>query len=97
MSLNETLKAISDPVRRQILESLKNQSQSAGEIAAQFDLSQATVSYHLKLLTQVGLITSRKEKNWIYYDLNISVFEEILAWIYNFSKGPESSNSEGGK
>ncbi|MFZ2589113.1 autorepressor SdpR family transcription factor [Paucilactobacillus nenjiangensis] len=97
MSLNETLKAISDPVRRQILESLKNQSQSAGEIAAQFDLSQATVSYHLKLLTQVGLITSRKEKNWIYYDLNISVFEEILTWIYNFSKGPESSNSEGGK
>ncbi|MFZ2352970.1 autorepressor SdpR family transcription factor [Paucilactobacillus nenjiangensis] len=97
MSLNETLKAISDPVRRQILESLKNQSQSAGEIAAQFDLSKATVSYHLKLLTQVGLITSRKEKNWIYYDLNISVFEEILTWIYNFSKGPESSNSEGGK
>lgn len=97
MSLNETLKAISDPVRRQILENLKNQSQSAGEIAAQFDLSKATVSYHLKLLTQVGLITSRKEKNWIYYDLNISVFEEILTWIYNFSKGPESSNSEGGK
>ena len=95
MSLNETLKAISDPVRRQILESLKNQSQSAGEIAAQFDLSKATVSYHLKLLTQVGLITSRKEKNWIYYDLNISVFEEILTWIYNFSKDSESNNPKG--
>lgn len=97
MSLNETLKAISDPVRRQILESLRNQSHSAGEIASQFDLSQATVSYHLKLLTQVGLITSRKEKNWIYYDLNISVFEEILTWIYNFSKDSESNNPKGEK
>ncbi len=62
MAMNQTLKAISDPVRRQILELLKAKSYSAGEIAGQFDLSQATVSYHLKLLKQASLISEHKQK-----------------------------------
>ncbi|WP_262316533.1 autorepressor SdpR family transcription factor [Lacticaseibacillus parakribbianus] len=83
MALTDTLKAINDPVRRQILELLKKGDQSAGDIAAQFDLSQATVSYHLKLLRQAGLVDLNKDKNFIYYSLNLSVFEELLGWIYD--------------
>lgn len=83
MAISTTLKAIADPVRRQILEMLKSGDHSAGEIAAQFDLTQATVSYHLKLLRQAGLITVRKEHNFIYYGLNTTVFEEVLGWIYS--------------
>ncbi|ALF14683.1 autorepressor SdpR family transcription factor [Lactiplantibacillus plantarum] len=84
MALNTTFKAIADPVRRQILEDLRQNRQSAGEIAAHFKLSNATVSYHLKLLKQAGLVTVTKEKNYVYYELNASVFEEMLTWLYRF-------------
>ncbi|WKF84936.1 autorepressor SdpR family transcription factor [Lacticaseibacillus pantheris] len=83
MAMTETLKAIADPVRREILELLKQHSYSAGEIADHFELSQATVSYHLKLLKQAELISERREKNFIYYDINASVFEDVLTWIYS--------------
>ncbi|KRM71725.1 autorepressor SdpR family transcription factor [Lacticaseibacillus brantae] len=83
MAMNQTLKAIADPIRRRILELLRTRSYSAGELAAQFDLQQATISYHLKLLKQAGLISERRDKNFIYYDLNASVFEEVLSWIYS--------------
>lgn len=82
MAMNETLKAISDPVRRDILQMLKGGRKSAGEIAEQFNLTGATVSYHLSKLKSADLITEEKYKNFIYYDLNTSVFEEILTWIY---------------
>ncbi|MCI1985377.1 MAG: autorepressor SdpR family transcription factor [Lactobacillus sp.] len=82
MALNLTLKAINDPIRRQILESLKAADRNASDIAAQFDLSQATVSYHLRLLREAGLITVKKDKNFVIYSLNTSVFEELLGWIY---------------
>lgn len=80
--MNETLKAISDPVRRDILQMLKGGRKSAGEIAQQFNLTGATVSYHLSKLKSADLIVEEKHKNYIYYDLNTSVFEEILTWIY---------------
>lgn len=82
MGLNETLKAISDPARRDILQLLKGGKRSAGEIAKQFDLTGATVSYHLAKLKSADLITEEKSKNFIYYALNTSVFEEVLTWIY---------------
>ncbi len=82
MGLNETLKAISDPARRDILQLLKGGKRSAGEIARQFDLTGATVSYHLAKLKSADLITEEKSKNFIYYALNTSVFEEVLTWIY---------------
>ena len=84
MALSETLKAISDPVRRDILEMLKSGRKSAGEIAGAFCLTGATVSYHLSQLKKADLITETKVKNFIYYDLNASVFEEIMVWIYQF-------------
>ena len=81
MALSDTLKAISDPVRREILEMLKNERKSAGDIAKEFNLTNATVSYHLSQLKKANLVTETKEKNFIYYELNISVFEEVLIWI----------------
>ena len=80
--MSETLKAISDPVRRNILELLKEDKQSAGELASEFNLSGATVSYHLTQLKKAGLILESRHKNFIYYELNASVFEEVLVWIY---------------
>ena len=82
MGMNETLKAIADPVRRDILQMLRSGKKSAGEIAEQFNLTGATVSYHLSKLKAADLIAEEKHKNFIYYELNASVFEEVLVWIY---------------
>ena len=82
MGMNDTLKAISDPVRRDILQLLKSGRKSAGEIGEHFDLTGATVSYHLAKLKKADLVTEEKYKNFIYYYLNTSVFEEVLTWIY---------------
>ena len=81
MGMSETLKAISDPVRRDILEMIKYEKKSAGEIAEKFNLTGATVSYHLSTLKKTGLIAETKYKKYIFYELNISVFEEVLIWI----------------
>ena len=81
MALSDTFKAISDPVRRDILELIRYEKKSAGEIASHFNLTNATVSYHLKELKKAELILESKYKNFIYYELNISVFEEVLIWI----------------
>ena len=83
MGINETLKAISEPVRRDILSMLKEGRKSAGEIAEKFNLTNATVSYHLAKLKSADLIWEEKYKNFIYYSLNTSVFEEVLKWIYD--------------
>ncbi|MEZ7727099.1 MULTISPECIES: autorepressor SdpR family transcription factor [Gemella] len=89
--MSETLKAISDPVRRNILEMLKEEKKSAGELASEFNLSGATVSYHLTQLKKAGLILESRHKNFIYYELNASVFEEVLVWIYGLGgKNDES-------
>ena len=82
--MSETLKAISDPVRRNILEMLKEEKKSAGELASEFNLSGATVSYHLTQLKKAGLILESRHKNFIYYDINISVFEEMIIWLSQF-------------
>ena len=87
MGFPETFKALSDPVRRDILLLLKNGKLPAGEIASHFALTGATVSYHLSLLKKAGLITETKHKNYIYYDLNISVFEELMLWFSQFKGG----------
>ena len=81
MGFAETFKALSDTVRRQILELLKNGRLSAGDIAGHFDMTQATVSYHLKVLKQADLIRETREKNFIFYELNLTVLEEIMMWL----------------
>ena len=81
MSFAETFKALSDPVRRDILQLLKQGRMSAGDIGSHFDMTGATVSYHLKILKKADLIWEKKEKNFIYYELNTSVLEDIMLWI----------------
>ncbi|AGM99280.1 ArsR family transcriptional regulator [Streptococcus iniae] len=81
MSFAQTFKALSDPARREILTLLKDGQMSAGDIAARFDLAQASVSYHLNILKKADLISETKVKNFIYYDINTSVLEDIMAWL----------------
>jgi len=88
MGMPETLKAISDPVRRGILEMLKDGPRAAGDIAQRFDLTGATVSYHLSQLKKAELVSEDKVKNFIYYQLNVSVFEDVLLWIYQLGGKP---------
>lgn len=90
--MSETLKAISDPIRRNILELLKKEKKSAGDIAAEFHLTGATVSYHLSQLKKAGLIMESKYKNYIYYELNASIFEEVLMWIYELGGQKNEKN-----
>ena len=78
MAFADTFKALSDPARRDILEMLKNKPLSAGEIAKQFDMTQATVSYHLKVLKKADLIRENRKKNFIYYELNLSILDETI-------------------
>ena len=92
MSFAETFKALSDPVRREILQILKSGPMSAGDIASRFDMTNATVSYHLKMLKTADLIWEKKEKNFIFYELNTSVLEDIMVWIVDL-KG-DSSNDQ---
>ncbi len=82
MGMNETLKAIADPIRRDILSMLREGKKSAGEIGEKFSLTGATVSYHLAKLKEADLISEERYKNFIYYELNTSVFEEVIKWIY---------------
>jgi DNA-binding transcriptional ArsR family regulator len=92
MGISETLKAISDPARREILEMLKETSMTAGDIASKFNLTNATVSYHLSTLKNAGLVYERREKKYIYYTLNISVFEELLLWIKGLGGNENEKN-----
>lgn len=81
MGLQTTMKALSDPVRREILEMLKAGRLSAGEISQQFPISGAAVSKHLNVLKEADLIRDSREGKFIYYELNASVLEEIMLWL----------------
>ena len=81
MSLQHTLKALSDPIRREILNLLKGGRLSAGEIASHFPVTDASISRHLSVLKEADLIRDTREGKFIYYDLNASVLEEILLWV----------------
>ncbi|HQK54110.1 MAG TPA: autorepressor SdpR family transcription factor [Sedimentibacter sp.] len=93
MGFAETFKALSDPIRREILVMLKEGKMSAGEIAEQFDMTAATISYHLSQLKKAGLLFETKYKNFIYYEINVSVFEELMLWFTQF--GGVGNETEG--
>lgn len=90
MSFPNVFKALSDPVRREILLLLKEKRLAAGEIGCHFKMAGATISYHLAILKKAELITETKHKNFVYYELNISVFEDVMLWFSQFNGG--SSN-----
>ena len=81
MSLQNTMKALADPVRREILNMLKKGRLSAGEITEHFDITAAAVSRHLSVLKEAGLIFDNREGKFIFYELNTSVLEEVLLWL----------------
>lgn len=81
MGFQESLKAMSDKTRREILNLLKDGDMTAGDIAAHFSMTQATVSHHLSVLKDGELVTDRRDGKFIFYELNTSVIEEIMAWL----------------
>ena len=93
MGLQNTLRALADPIRREILNLLKQGRLSAGEIAEHFPVTGASISRHLSVLKDADLIRDTREGKFIYYDLNASVLEEILLWVSDL-KGVESYAEE---
>lgn len=82
--MNQLFKALNDPTRREILEMLGKKDLSAGEIADQFNMSKPSISHHLDILRQAGLVESVKQGQFIYYSLNTTVFDELLKWMLKF-------------
>lgn len=80
MSFQTTFKALSDPTRREILSLLKNGAMTAGEIGAKFEITGASISHHLAVLRDAGLVTDDKRGKYIYYELNMTVLDELLGW-----------------
>lgn len=89
MGFAETFKALADPVRREILQLLKKERLSAGEIGSHFDMTGATISYHLSILKKADLVQETKVKNFVYYELNASVVEEIMLWLSELRGGTD--------
>lgn len=83
MGIQNTLKALSDPIRREILEMLRAGRMPAGEIADRFSVSGAAISKHLSVLRDADLIRDAREGKFIFYELNASVLEEVLLWVSN--------------
>ena len=81
MSMQLTLKALSDPIRREILNLLKTGRMSAGDISGHFPVTDASISRHLSVLKEADLIRDTREGKFIFYDLNVSVLEEVMLWI----------------
>lgn len=90
MSLNNTLKALSDPIRREILELLKQGRMSAGDISGHFEVTGASISRHLSVLKEADLIRDEREGKFIFYELNTSVLEDTLLYIKSFLNGGEN-------
>ena len=94
MGLQNTLKALSDPIRREILNLLKNGRMSAGDIVEHFEVTGASISRHLSVLKEADLIRDKREGKYIYYELNASVLEEIMLWIADLKGDDQNDQKE---
>ena len=94
MGLQNTLKALADPTRREILNLLKQGRRSAGEITEHFDITAAAISRHLSVLKEADLIRDTREGKFIIYELNASVLEEILIWIAELKGDKDNAEKE---
>lgn len=79
--MDRVFKALNDPIRREILELLKESDMNAGEIADRFDISKPSISHHLDILKQAGLVTGIKNGQYVNYSLNTTVMEDIIQWL----------------
>lgn len=84
--MNIVFKALNDPTRREILELLKDRDMTAGEIADQFNISKPSISHHLDLLKQAGLVIANKDGQFIHYSINTTVMDEMLKWMLQFKR-----------
>ena len=91
MAFNEVFKALSDKTRRKILELLKEEDKTAGEIADYFNITNESISHHLSILKQANLVTDEREGQFIYYSLNTSIFEEVIGWFIDLSDKKEDN------
>ncbi|HIW93697.1 MAG TPA: autorepressor SdpR family transcription factor [Candidatus Flavonifractor merdipullorum] len=89
MGFQDTFKALSDPTRREILHLLRDGAKTAGEIGSHFPITGASVSHHLSVLKEAGLVSDDKRGKWIYYELNLSVLDEITGWIAGLKGGKQ--------
>ena len=87
MALGQTMRALADPTRREILALLKGGQMSAGDIAEHFKVSGAAISRHLSVLREADLVRDKRDGKFIYYELNASVLEEIMLWISDIKGG----------
>ena len=94
MGFAETFKALSEPIRRDILSLLKTGRLSAGEIGSHFEMTGATISYHLGILKKAGLVFESREKNYIFYELNTSVVEEVMLWLSELRGGTDDAETK---
>ena len=94
MGLQNTLRALSDPIRREILNLLKEGKMSAGDIVGHFDVTGASISRHLSVLKEADLIRDKREGKFIFYELNASVLEEIMLWIADLKGENENDKAE---
>ena len=93
LGIQDTLKALADPIRREILNLLKNGRLSAGEICEHFSVTGASISRHLAILREADLIRNQREGKFIYYELNTSVLEDVMLWITDL-KGAADDNAD---
>lgn len=84
--MDKVFKALSDPNRRKILDLLKEKDMSVNEILKHFNIRQASLSHHLDILKRAELVTDTKRGQYVYYSLNMTVFEELINWFYQFMK-----------
>lgn len=85
MTLNNTFKALSDPTRRKIIQLLRHEDMTAGDIANQFSISKPSISHHLSILKNADLVQDTRSGQNIVYSLNTSVFEDVVGWFISFS------------
>ena len=93
MATNQAFKALADPTRREILRLLRKREMTAGELAERFDMTKPTMSHHFAVLKEADLITSRREAQTIWYSLNTTVLQDVLAWAIDLT----GANKNGGK
>ncbi|MEO0065990.1 MAG: hypothetical protein RI983_1316 [Bacteroidota bacterium] len=86
LKVNIVFKALNDATRREILELLKDRDMTAGEIAEQFNISKPSISHHLDLLKQAGLVIANKDGQFIHYSINTTVMDEMLKWMLQFKR-----------
>ena len=94
MGIQHTLRALADPIRRDILNLLKEGKMSAGDIAGHFPVTGASISRHLAVLKEADLIRDTREGKFIFYELNASVLEEIMLWITDLKGGRNDDQKE---